>query len=300
LKFFEFSNDVVPRVLKELNQAEKFIKIAIFQVHLDDLFNLLERKVDYLEEIDIFTLPYESINESTRENVTTRLKKLIDSGVKLHFCKWNVGDPERTTTAIGRWYSFHGKFIVTDKSAIILSANFIKNNELDSCIVIKNDQNIIDNFRKKFDELLNIFVVDHKGYEGNIRQKILDTKLENVEKVFELPKVIESSTHKDNWIMHYPASICPDNFGFEEKLYLVPFDIRGRKAYENILTEAEKFIYISAESFTDLSFGLFLRQLKQTRQIEIILLTGFTSMDFTDRIQKMFRELIADDIKLGH
>lgn len=55
---------------------------------------------------------------------------------------------------------------------------------------------------------------------------------------------------------------------------------------------------MSAESFTDVEFGLFLRQIKIEKSIEIRLLTGFTSMDFSDRIQKMYRELIADEIEL--
>lgn len=298
MKTFEFSNNVINSVLDELNHAEEFIKIAVFQIHLENLFDLLESKVNEGVEVDIFTLPYDSINESVSEGVIARLERLAEIGVNLHFCKWNVGDPERTSTAIGRWYSFHGKFILTDKSAIVLSANFTRSNELDASIIIKDEESLLLNFEEKFSELLNLFVNENGGYDGEIHDRIINSGLSNINAVFGLPNIIQTTTHQNNWIKHYPVSLCPDDINIEERLYIVPFDIKGRKIYEKILNEAEEFIFISAESFTDIDFGLFLRQLKIEKQIDIKLLTGFTSMDFSDRIQKMYRELIADDIQL--
>lgn len=297
MKTFELGSKVIDKVLKELEKAEQFIKIAVFQIHLDNLFDLLERKVKQGLKIDIFTLPYDSINNTIRESVTTRLEKLSSLGISLHFCKWNVGDPERTSTAIGRWYSFHGKFIVTDKSAIVLSANFTQSNELDA-VIITDEPRLLDDFAKSFDELLNLFVTNYDGYDGEIRNKIIQTGLSNIENVFELPNIIQTTTHQNNWIKHYPASLCPKDTRVEEKLCISPFDVRGRNIYEKILNEAKKYIFISAESFTDISFGQFLRQIKMEKEINIRLLTGFTSIDFTDRIQKMYRELIADDIEI--
>jgi len=298
LKTFEFSTSVVSKVLEELEKAEEFIKIAVFQIHLESLFDLLEQKVNQGIEVDIFTLPYDSINESVSESVVTRLERLSNLGASLHFCKWNVGDPERTSTAIGRWYSFHGKFIVTDKSAIVLSANFTRSNELDATIIIEDEQSFVDNFVERFNELLNLFVNEQDGYEGEIRRKIINSELDNIEIVFELPNVIETTTHQNNWVKHYPVALCPNDIEIEEKLYFAPFEVKGRNIYEKILNKAEEYIFISSESFTDKDFSLFLRQLKIEKQIKICLLTGFTSMDFTDRIQKMYRELIADEIQL--
>ena len=76
------------------------------------------------------------------------------NGAKLYFCKWNVGDPERTSTAVGRWYSFHGKFIVTDKSAIALSANFTQSPEIDGLLIYRDEPEKINEFNEKFDELM--------------------------------------------------------------------------------------------------------------------------------------------------
>lgn len=298
MKNFEFSNTVLTNVLNELNEAEEFIKIAVFQIHLDSLFDLLETKIREGIKVEILTLPHDSINDSLRDEVILRLNALQEAGATIKFCKWNVGDPERTTTAIGKWYSFHGKFIVTDKCAIILSANFTRINELDACVIIKNEQNIITNFIEKYEELLSMFVTENDGHNGNIRERVINTTLPNVNNVFDLPRIIQTATHSRNWIKQYPASLCPDDINIEEKLYLVPFDIKGRKIYEKLLNDAEEFIFVSAESFTDPGFGLFLRNLKASKQIQIKLLTGSTSMDFSDRIQKMYRELLAEDIQL--
>jgi hypothetical protein len=298
LKTFQLSNRVVSEVLKEIDQAKVFIKIAVFQVHLIDLFTILEKKISSGIQVEIFTLPLDSIHEPVSEEVSNRLNKLKVLGANLHFCKWNVGDPERTTTAVGRWYSFHGKFIVTEQAAIALSANFTQNNELDACLIIKNEKELVSNFSKKFEELVNLFVNPNNGYDGSIREKILNVKLNNVENVFELPRIIETTIHKNNWVKQYPSALCPDEIIIEDKLYIAPFDIKGRQIYKEIINEAKKFVYISAESFTDSDFGLFLRKSKTSNKITVKLLSGFTSMDFSDRIQKMYRELLADDIQI--
>lgn len=147
-------------------------------------------------------------------------------------------------------------------------------------------------------ELIELFITENDDFEGLIRSNTINTGIENIEELFELPNVIQTTTHQNTWIKYYPSILCPEDIELEEKLYLAPFNIKGRNIYEKILNEAEEFIYISAESFTDVDFGMYLRQVRIKKGIEICLLTGFTSMDFSDRIQKMFRELIADEIKL--
>ena len=298
MKTFEFSDQILNSVLNELNQAKAYIKIAMFQIHLGELFDLLEKKIAEGVRVEIFTLPFDSINESLRTEVIPRFEQLKNSGAKIDFCKWNVGDPERTTTAVGKWYSFHGKFIVTDKSAIILSANFTIGNELDACLIIKNEIEIIKNFNAKYEELRVMFVTEKNGYSGSIREMITNSARHNIRDFFELPRVIQSTTHKKHWIRHYPSLICPENLELNEGLYLVPFDIRGRHIYKKVLSEAEEFIFISAESFTDPKFGLDIRNLKANKNMNIKILTGSTSMDFSDRIQKMYREILAEDIQL--
>ena len=60
---FEFSTEVIRKVIEELDKAEEFIKIAIFQLHHMDIFNILLRKIRQGVSVEIFTLPYDSIYE---------------------------------------------------------------------------------------------------------------------------------------------------------------------------------------------------------------------------------------------
>ncbi len=294
---FVLSDTVIEKVLTELESAEKYIRIAVFQIHLAKLFDLLERKLKDGIKVEIFTLPYDSINESVAIEVTNRLESLKKKGAVIYFCKWNVGDPERTTTAVGRWYSFHGKFIVTDKSAIILSANFTSTLELDACIIYEKNSKRIEEFNNKFDELVELFVKENAGYDGDIRQLVEEKLTDKDKDIFSLPSVIQTDTHLKNWIRHYPAAICPVINKPEEKLYIIPFEARARDLYLAAIEDADEFIYISAESFTDFDFANALMKVK-LKGLTVKIICGALTMDFPDRIQKMFRELIAYDIEV--
>lgn len=158
MKTFEFSTEVVDKVIQELKEATKFIRIAVFQMHDPSIFSTLEEKLKEGVRIEIFTLPYDSIHDNVQQEVTQSFRMLQRLGAKLYFCKWNVGDPERTTTATGRWYSFHAKFIVTEKCAIALSANLTDARELDAAICYKEETAKINEFNTRFNELLNLFI----------------------------------------------------------------------------------------------------------------------------------------------
>lgn len=297
MRIFEFSTKVIDKIVDELQDAGSYIRIAIFQLHNQKVFSVLNDKLKEGVKVEIFTLPYDSINEDIQDEVTDLFKHLEENGAILYFCKWNVGDPERTTTAVGRWYSFHGKFIVTDKSAIALSANFTQDEELDALIIFKNETDKIEEYNTKFDELISLYIKEESGYNGTIRQKIIDTNLPDILSVFGLPQTIRNSTHENHWIQHYPSSLCQEIVQIEERLYLTPFDCRGRNFIMNLIEKASKFVYLSTESFTDPDFSKFLVKMK-LRGLDIRILTGATSMDFSDRIQKMFRELLACNIKI--
>ncbi len=294
---FDFGMDVVDRVINELNKAEKYIRIAIFQLHNQQVFEALNLKLKSGVEVEIFTLPYDSINEDVQERVINQFKILQARGARLHFCKWNIGDPERTSTAVGRWYSFHGKFIVTDKSAISLSANFIDQSELDAALIFEDEIEKISDYNSKFDELLELFVLQVANSNGTIRKDIIDTNIPNVQTLFELPRIIETDTHKDHWITDYPSILCPDDMVLNDQLLFCPFDVKGRNLIIDLIEEADKYVYISTESFTDLDIADYLVK-KSLGNIEIRILTGATSMDFSDRMQKMLRNLIASGISV--
>jgi len=297
VQYFEFSQNVIPLVASELATAEQFIKIAMFQIHQSEIFDTLSQKIDQGVKVEILTLPYDSINANVYDMVTKRFKDLELKGAILHFCRWNIGDPERTSTATGRWYSFHGKFIVTDRAAIALSANFTEKCELDAMLIYKDDEVKIHEFNQKFDELLETFVLSFNGYSGKIRPMILNSGYPNAESLFELPKVIESSTHKDHWIVDYPGQLCSVEVPVNDSLSISPFDVRARVFIQSILQKAKKNIYISTESFTDPDIYNDLMKAKLSG-ITVKILTGSTSMDFKERLEKLLRRLIATGVEV--
>ena len=295
---FKLGFDIIDYIINTIDESESYIRIAMFQIHNKKIFEILNKKLKEGVKVEILTLPYDSINNDIQNDVKNRFKQIIENGAKLYFCKWNIGDPERTTTAVGRWYSFHGKFLVTDKNAIILSANFTEKSELDALISFENNQNKIDEFNFKFNQLLELFIIEYSGYNGNIRNKIIETAIPFVESLFELPRVIETDTHKNHWIQDYPSSICEQEIFQKDKLFISPFDIKGRNIYLDLLSHAKEFVYISTESFTDIEFSEELIKNK-LRDIDVKILTGSTSMDFQDRMQKMLRELLANKIDVN-
>jgi len=297
MRNFEFSKNVIPRVIVELEEAEEYIRIAIFQLHHRGIFDVLNRKLKQGLRVEILTLPYDSIHLNIRQQVTEHFLELERHGALLHFCKWNIGDPERTSTAVGRWYSFHGKFIVTDKSAIALSANFTDQFELDAMLVFKEEPEKLIDFNQKFDELLDLFIRPFYGYSGKIRSMIQNTGYSDAESLFELPKVIETDVHKDHWILDYPGQLCPEYLNSTEGLHIMPFDVRGRNVIQDIFRGAESYIYTSTESFTDPDiYDDLIKARLNNRSVKI--LTGSTSMDFSDRFQQMLRSLIASGISI--
>ena len=105
---FDFSTDVVSLIINEMASAEKYVKIAMFQIHREDVFDTLLKLLAKAVKVEIFTLPYDSVNKDVQRQVVSRFDDLANKGAVVHFDKWNVGDPKDTKTAFGRWYSFHG------------------------------------------------------------------------------------------------------------------------------------------------------------------------------------------------
>lgn len=294
---FDFSDQAVSIVRREINAASRFIYIAMFQMHDERVFELLNKKLNEKVKVEIFTLPYDSIHQDLRERVTNEYKKLEKNGARLYFNPWNIGDPARTTMAIGRWYSYHGKFIVTESKAIILSANMLDECEVDA-VILTDDKEKIHEFTEKFNYLIDTFVTERSDFCGSIRQTIIgQTGSDDIKKIFKVPDNI-ADVHKRHWITSYPAEMCKEDVDLHDRLYIVPFDIRARNFYEKVLQNAQEFVYISSESFTDLDIFQVLKRVKINHDIDIHILTSGRSADFNDRIQKMYLELLAADIKI--
>jgi hypothetical protein len=291
---FDFSKEVIPAIIKEIGLAEKYIRISIFQMHNEALFKALSERLKQGLSVEILTLPYDSIKDDVRQEVEARFLALEKDGAKVYLDRWNVGAPERTTTAVDRWYSFHGKFIVTDRCAAALSANFIEDQELDAVIIYRDDERKIKEFNEKFDRLLSLFIKKDDDSDGQIRRIINEATKGNNDAIFDLPRRVDAK-HRDHWIQHYPAEICLSDVPVEERLYITPFDCRGREFLTNVIKDA-KFAYISTESFTDRHFSDYLVNLAENKNTEIKVLSGIKSMDFTDRVNDMLKSLLAQEI----
>lgn len=299
---FYFGIDTIDIICEALSEANEFVKIAIFQIHSQKVFNILNSKAIQGLNVEIITLPNDSIHADVQEEVINRFNHLISLGAKIFHIPWNVGDPSRTTTAVGRWYSFHGKFIVTDKNAIALSANFTAQDELDA-VIISDEVSTINQFISKFEWLKRTFVLPHGTYQGSIRQDIISTfpqgtSENDIEKIFKLPSTVNSQTHKNTWIKEYPEKMIPIIDRVRSGLYIMPFDGKARDLYEKIIENAQEFVYLSSESFTDFAFALFIKKIKTSKNLDIKVLTGAQSQDFSDRIKEMYLELVAYQVQI--
>jgi hypothetical protein len=296
MKYFDFSTQVTDKVVSEIKVAREYIRIAVFQLHNPAVFDALQEKLAKRVKVEILTLPYDSINPDVKDRVTKAFESLKNNGAKINFCKWNIGDPANTKTAVARWYSFHGKFIVTDKSAITLSANFTDNAELDA-IFVSDDEKLRKNYNAQFERLIEYFVKPYGQYEGMIHNMIEKTaKPEQIKEIFSLPENVAES-HKNNWVRDYPKALCPDGYTEKDGLFITPFDFQGRSFIEKLVNEAAEFVYVATESFTDPDFPSFLISVAQ-KGIKIRVLAGVQSRDFTDRLQNSIREMLAAGIKV--
>lgn len=58
---FKFGLNIIERVIGELAIAQEYIRIAMFQIHNQAVFNVLTQKLAEGINVEIFTLPYDSI-----------------------------------------------------------------------------------------------------------------------------------------------------------------------------------------------------------------------------------------------
>lgn len=292
---FSFDDTALNQVVTEIGYADYFIKIAVFQIHNDKVINALNAALSKGVKVEIITLPYDSINQDIREDVTKKLKELENNGASLYFCKWGVGDPSRTSTAVGRWYSFHGKFVVTDKSAIAISANLTNQKELDA-VLIDNENDKIKEFQDKFEQLKALFIGSNKN-DGKIRELIENSKYPDWKKLFEAPKDIQEKDIRQHWITDYPISILKTDNKITDGIYLLPFDFLARSLYEQVILNAREFVYISTESFTDTDIAKTLIKAR-LNGIEVSVLTGGLSQDFQPRLRELYPEAVSNGVQI--
>lgn len=285
-----FDTNVLDRVVKEIVRTEKYLKIAEFQIHNTEIFDAIASALDRGVKVEIITLPYNSINLKVREQVEKKFRYIEAKGAAIYFSPWNIGDPGRTTTAVGRWYSYHGKFIVTEKSAMALSANLTEDKELDA-VLIYDSLDRISEFNAKFQEIMKLFV--HNEIKDVIETHNVDDK-----DLFSPPRSITTSEQiRTHWIVDYPVTMCSDNFVLDDRLYIAPFDCKARNFYQRVIDEAKEFVYLSTESFTDADIiPALIRNARKKKELKI--LTGGSTQDFNDRIRILYPQLVANEVGL--
>ena len=209
--YFEYNTSVVDKVIEELQNAEEYIRIAMFQIHRSDVFELLEKKLKEGVKIEVFTLPPETVKKKIEKIVRKNFENIDKLGAKIYYCWWNVGSPQRTSTNIyfpDAWFSFHGKFIVTEKSAIALSANFLDEEQLDGLLIFEKNDKQIQLYNKKFDWLIENF----SDPSNKIRKLIENSKKYPQEKIPLLLQPDKKVKGKlcEYWIQDYPGEICQE------------------------------------------------------------------------------------------
>ncbi len=287
---FIFSLEVINRIVIEIKEAKEYVKIAVFQIHNESVFEALEDVLNKGIRVEILTLPYDSIHEDIREKIKARFENIEKKHAKIYFSRWGIGDPERTTTAIGRWYSFHGKFIVTDNVAISISANLTEEQELDAMLIYKEKMKILE-FNDVFDNLLKLFG------NGGIKELVKKTQYNDTDSLFRAPRTITEEDVKEHWIRDYPSEVCKDISSIQNKLYFAPIECKARDLWEMIINEASDYVYISTESFTDTIIIPFLIT-NSIKGKDIKILTGSESQDFDERIRELYPRLMANNIDL--
>ncbi|MBN2541406.1 hypothetical protein JXI42_00915, partial [bacterium] len=238
-------------LLEAIDKAEDFIDIVSFQFTSEQIIRLLVNKLEEGVKVRVITLPEDSYREVTKRKDVKKLYDLIvDKGGEIYQCLWEVGVPELTETSLSgdqtegggsKWYSMHGKFIVTDKEALAISANFTDENQLEVYLAY-NDNEIINQFQAKFEFLKTLFCTRGDLIQGLFLNSLpLQIKQEVLKFYKEVGRII---------IKDYPPIVSPET-KLKKGMFISPFEGRGRFFWEQVINTAERFIYLSTERLYD-------------------------------------------------
>lgn len=300
-EIFELGENAIKLVITEIKRAEKYIKIVVFQMQNLELIDALIEKVKQKIKVEIITLPFTSIYQADiEEEVNKKFLEFSELGGKLHIYDWNIGTTEHTKTVAGPWYGLHAKFILTEKAAIILSANLTNEPEIDA-VIINKDNKMIEKFNESFEGIKENYIEDkiiNKIKENYNSNKIIDKgKKKNKDNLAEIFAHQKHLSEKQKSILHYPLTMCKEVTEIKETLYVTPFDCIGRNFIKKIIEEAREFVYICSERFTDEDSFYFLDKTKIAGR-DIKVLAKFKSQDYQYKIRKLAKDSIALGIEL--
>jgi hypothetical protein len=229
---------------KTIGVAEKYVYLASFLFYDEKVANLLMEKSKSGISVELLTTPSDAARSDELKEWSTQLQKRLESsGVKVIPCEWEVGQPQRTvsTFAGGRrptWFAMHAKYLVTDKHAVITSADitqdFNKGGNWDSFTIYDEPKKILL-LREKY-ELMKDFFTSVQSY---VPKEYIDSALE--------PRKL---------LRGYPLKEV--TLSIADGFYILPLDAYGRQIIEKLIDDSEHFVYCTYETIYDdkLSFNI--------------------------------------------
>ena len=271
-------NEKQSPIYETIDQAKKFIKIVAFQMTSTRLIEVLKKRAREGIKIEVITLPVDSFKKANkRKEIEIFHEDLKKNDVVLEICDWEVGAASLTTTSQSgkiregggsKWYSMHGKLIITDQNALLLTANLIDKQLWDVYLSLSDEKSkalLIEGF----DRIRQLFIEPSKA-NNEIRGKLFDN----------LPEVIQTDI-KTMWndsqrknIKDYPINLAPTN-EITPGLKICPFEGKARDFLTQLISESEDFCYICSERIFDEDFILMLlREKKRKPDLDIKILAG--------------------------
>ncbi|MBE0432248.1 hypothetical protein IBX73_02140, partial [candidate division WOR-3 bacterium] len=270
---FDLRRDKIP-IKEAINEASKFIDIVSFQFTSEEIIRLLIDKSNKGIKVRVVTLPEDSYGDiAKRQTISNLYKELSNRGIELNLCLWEVGVPELTETSMSgeqtegggnKWYSLHGKFVVTDKKALAVSTNFTDDNQLEVYLRYE-DPKIIESFRSKFNQINELFCSGQKPLPGSLYDQLPAPIQKELGSLYKISKRIN--------IKEYPPELAPDT-EIKRGMFLSPFEGKARTFFDRIINQAEKFICLSTERLFDDEVVKVLLNKAYTTDIPIKIITG--------------------------
>jgi len=225
---------------KIIREAERSIKLVSFLFYDDKLCDLLieKRKLNSIE-IEVLTTPPEAAESDEGKELATNIQdRLKSAGIKVISCDWEVGQPELTISTraggrVPRWFAMHAKCLVTDKCALITSADITQNFSLDggwNTHVTYTNSERISLLCQKYEKIKDIFL----RIPSHIRSEYIDTTVS--------PRKL---------IRGYPVNQIPKSTVLREGFYFLPHEGYGREIVKKAIQDAEEYIYLIFETIYD-------------------------------------------------
>lgn len=284
---------------RAVKNASEFIDILSFQFTSREIVSLLIAKAQEGVSIRIISLPEDSYREITqRKEIEQLYDSLIQKGIEFNRCIWEVGVPELTETSLSgeqtegggnKWYSLHGKFVVTEREAIATSLNFTDDAQLEVYLSY-DDVKTVETFSAKFDFLKAQFC--SKDLPPGLLYSKLPQELQQ-----EAGKLFEQSGRIN--IKEYPPELSPER-EIKQGLYLSPFEGRARSFFNQLIEEAKEFIYLSSERVFDEEAVKVLLSKAYLTDIPIKIMTRHprTVRQNPSKAEKMIADLMAAGVEV--